>query len=149
MNTVFEDVGGPVNKTELVCFDVIILCEQELYVIITNYIVKDLLIFRYFDTILKDIIKLYDEASILAVQVANELQIFVSNTGELVKRPHLAFEDDLIALYLATSASTNTLDKKGKIWIEPISSITYDPYHPNGQGGSYVHCEIVTIFSGY
>ena len=24
MNTVFEDAGGPVNKTELVCFDVMI-----------------------------------------------------------------------------------------------------------------------------
>ena len=75
---------------------------------------------RYTLNIFKDIIKLYDEARILAVQVANGLQIFVSNTGELVKRPHLAFESDLIALYLATfeTASTTTEDKKGKIWID-------------------------------
>jgi hypothetical protein len=75
---------------------------------------------RYTLNIFKDIIKLYDEARILVIQVANELQIFVSNTGELVKRPHLAFEDDLIALYLATfeTTSTNTADKKGKIWID-------------------------------
>ena len=75
---------------------------------------------RYTFNIFKDIIKLYDEARVLVVQVANELQIFVSNTGELVKRPHLAFEDDLIALYLATfeTASTNTVDKKGKAWID-------------------------------
>jgi hypothetical protein len=75
---------------------------------------------RYTLNIFKDIIKLYDEAHVLAVQVANELQIFISNTGELVKRPHLAFEDDLIALYLATfeTASTNTADKKGRIWID-------------------------------
>jgi predicted transcriptional regulator len=75
---------------------------------------------QYSLNIFRDIIKLYDEARVLAVQVANELQIFVSNTGELIKRPHLAFEDDLIALYLATfeTASTNTCDKKGKAWID-------------------------------
>jgi hypothetical protein len=75
---------------------------------------------RYTLNIYKDIIKLYDEARIIAVQLANKLQIFVSNTGELVKRPHLAFEDDLIALYLATfeTANTNTIDKKGKTWID-------------------------------
>ncbi|MGA7367871.1 MAG: hypothetical protein WBX01_01990 [Nitrososphaeraceae archaeon] len=63
---------------------------------------------------------MYDEARAIAVQVADELHIFVSNTGELVKRPHLAFEDDLIALYLATfeTASTNTRDKRGKVWID-------------------------------
>ena len=75
---------------------------------------------RYTLNIFKDIIKLYDEARVLAVQVADKLHIFISNTGELVKRPHLAFENDLIALYLATfeTASTNTVDKKGKIWID-------------------------------
>ena len=56
----------------------------------------------------------------LAVRIAEELQIFVSTTGELVKKPHLAFEDDLVALYLATfeTASTNTADEKGKAWID-------------------------------
>ena len=75
---------------------------------------------RYTLNIFKDFIKLYEEARVIAVQVANELRIFISNTGELVKRPHLAFEDDLIALYLATfeTASTNTADKKGKTWID-------------------------------
>lgn len=75
---------------------------------------------RYTLNIFKDFIKLYEEARVIAVQVANELQIFVSNTGKLVKRPHLAFEDDLIALYLATfeTASTDTADKKGKVWID-------------------------------
>jgi hypothetical protein len=75
---------------------------------------------RYTLNIYKDIIKLYDEARVLAVQVASKLQIFVSNTGELVKRLHLAFEDDLIALYLATfeTATTNTVNNKGKAWID-------------------------------
>jgi hypothetical protein len=37
-----------------------------------------------------------------------------------VKKPHLAFEGDLIALYLASfeTASTDTGDKKGKTWID-------------------------------
>ena len=75
---------------------------------------------RYTLNVFKDIIKLYDEARILAVRIAEELQIFVSTTGELIKKPHLAFEDDLVALYLATfeTASTNTLYKKGKAWID-------------------------------
>jgi len=74
----------------------------------------------YTFNIFKDIIKLYNEAHAIAVLVANQLQIDVSATGELVKKPHLAFESDLIALYLATfeTVSTNTLDKKGKAWID-------------------------------
>jgi hypothetical protein len=74
----------------------------------------------YTFNIFKDIIKLYNEAHAIAVLVANQLQIDVSTTGELVKKPHLAFESDLIALYLATfeTVGTNTLDKKGKAWID-------------------------------
>jgi predicted transcriptional regulator len=74
----------------------------------------------YTFNVFKDIIKLYDEAHTIAIQVSKELQIIVSTTGELVKKPHLAFENDLIALYLATfeTASTNTANKKGKAWID-------------------------------
>jgi hypothetical protein len=38
----------------------------------------------------------------------------VSTTGKLVKKPLIAIECDLIALYFATfeTASTNTLDEK-------------------------------------
>ena len=35
MNTVFEDAGGPVNRTEFVYFDVDHFVQQELYVFIT------------------------------------------------------------------------------------------------------------------
>ena len=75
---------------------------------------------RYTLDIFKDIIKLYDEARAKAALIANELQIGVSSTGELVKKPHLTFERDLIALYIATfeTASTNTVEKKGKAWID-------------------------------
>ena len=74
----------------------------------------------YTFSIFRDIIKLYDKSRAAAVLAANELHICVSNIGELVKRPHLAFDRDLIALYLATfeTATTNTVDKKGKAWID-------------------------------
>jgi hypothetical protein len=74
----------------------------------------------YTFNVFKDIIKLYEEARAVAFLIANELKIDISTTGELVKKLHLAFESDLIALYLATfeTASTNTLDKKGKAWID-------------------------------
>jgi hypothetical protein len=70
--------------------------------------------------IFKDIIKLYDEARAVAALIADELGIGVSINGTLVKKPHLAFEDDLIALYLATfeTAAKNTTAKKGKAWID-------------------------------
>jgi hypothetical protein len=63
---------------------------------------------------------LYEAARTKAVVTAHELGIQISVSGELVKKPHLAFEGDLIALYLATfeTASTNSADKKGKAWID-------------------------------
>jgi hypothetical protein len=74
----------------------------------------------YTFNVFKDIIKLYDEARAIAVLEAHELHINISNTGELVKRPHLAFERDLIALYLATfeTATTNIVNEKGKVWFD-------------------------------
>ena len=40
---------------------------------------------RYTLNTFKDFIKLYEEARVIAVQVANELRIFISNTVELVE----------------------------------------------------------------
>ena len=48
----------------------------------------------YSFNIFKDIIKLYDETRAVAALIAKELEIIVSTTGELVKKPHLAFEND-------------------------------------------------------
>jgi hypothetical protein len=68
----------------------------------------------------KEIIRLYEAARTTAVRTAAELRIQIFATGELVKRPHLAFEFDLIALYLATfeTASTKTKNDKGGAWID-------------------------------
>jgi hypothetical protein len=43
---------------------------------------------------------------------AQRLKLVISDNGRLVKKPHLAFERDLIALYLATfqTAETTTIE---------------------------------------
>jgi hypothetical protein len=63
---------------------------------------------------------LYEAARTIAVQTAAELRTEILPTGELIKRPHLAFEADLIALYLATfeTASIKTKNDKGRAWID-------------------------------
>jgi len=74
----------------------------------------------YTFNIYKEIIRLYEAARTTAIRTATELRIEISLTGELVKRPHLAFEGDLIALYLATfeTASLKTKNDKGRTWID-------------------------------
>jgi hypothetical protein len=59
-------------------------------------------------------------ARTIAVLTAAELPIQITATGKLVKRLHLAFESDVIALYLATfeTASVKTKNGKGKAWID-------------------------------
>jgi hypothetical protein len=68
----------------------------------------------------KEIIRLYEAARITAVRTAHEFGIQISASGELVKKPHLAFEGDLTALYLAAfeTASAKAADNKGKAWID-------------------------------
>jgi hypothetical protein len=68
----------------------------------------------------KEIIRLYEAARTTAIQTAAELRIEISLTGVLVKRPHLAFESDLIALYLSTfeTANIKTKNDKGRAWID-------------------------------
>jgi hypothetical protein len=68
----------------------------------------------------EEIIRIYEAARTTAVRTAAELRIQISATGELIKRPHLAFEPNLIALYLATfeTASIKTKNDKGRAWID-------------------------------
>ena len=44
----------------------------------------------------------------------------ISEIGKLVKKPHMAFENDLIDLYLATfqTAEITTSEHEGKAWID-------------------------------
>jgi hypothetical protein len=68
--------------------------------------------FNPFQTILRQ----YEAARGFAVSTAKKLKIDISEIGELVEKPHMAFESDLIALYLATfeTAETNTTSREGR-----------------------------------
>ncbi|MGH9983303.1 MAG: hypothetical protein ACRD8W_05030 [Nitrososphaeraceae archaeon] len=74
----------------------------------------------YAFNIFQELINLYEAARTIAVITAAELHIQITTTGKLVKRPHLAFESDVIALYLATfeTASIKTKNSNGKAWID-------------------------------
>lgn len=74
----------------------------------------------YTFNIFQELINLYEAARTIAVITAAELHIQITATGKLVKRPHLAFESDVIALYLATfeTASIKTKNSNGKAWID-------------------------------
>lgn len=74
----------------------------------------------YTFNIYRELIRQYEAARTTAVLTAAELYIGISTVGELVKKPHFAFEYDLIALYLAAfeTASINTKNNKGKAWID-------------------------------
>jgi hypothetical protein len=68
------------------------------------------------------LLKQYDIARHYASLAAQRLRLVISDNGRLVKKPHLAFERDLIALYLATfqTAEIPTIGegRKGKAWID-------------------------------
>jgi len=81
----------------------------------------------------KEIIRLYEDARTTAVRTANELRIQISPSGELIKKPHLAFEADVIALYLATfeTADIKAKNDKCRAWIDASHGVgeleTNDP----------------------
>jgi predicted transcriptional regulator len=68
------------------------------------------------------LLKQYDVARHYASLAAQRLRLVISDNGRLVKKPHLAFEHDLIAVYLATfqTAEISTIGggRKGKAWID-------------------------------
>jgi hypothetical protein len=69
------------------------------------------------------LLKQYDIARHYASLAAQRLRLVISDNGRLVKKPHLAFERDLIALYLATfqTAEISTIGaggRKDKAWID-------------------------------
>jgi hypothetical protein len=72
------------------------------------------------------LLRQYDIARHYASLAAQRLRLVISDNGRLVKKPHFAFERDLIAMYLATfqTAETTTSGggegegRKGKAWID-------------------------------
>jgi predicted transcriptional regulator len=77
--------------------------------------------FNSFQTIIKQ----YELARGFAITTTERLKMDISEIGELVKKPHMAFENDLIALYLATfqtaEITTSDHERKGdhnRAWID-------------------------------
>jgi hypothetical protein len=69
------------------------------------------------------LLRQYDIARHYASLAAQRLRLDISDNGRLVKKPHLAFERDLIAMYLATfqTAEISTIGgggRKDKAWID-------------------------------
>jgi hypothetical protein len=68
------------------------------------------------------LLKQYDIARHHASLAAQRLRLDISANGRLVKKPHLAFEHDFMAMYLATfqTAETTTVGagRKDKAWID-------------------------------
>jgi hypothetical protein len=69
---------------------------------------------------LKGLILQYNKARNYALVSAQRLRINISENGTPVKRPHMAFEHDLVALYLATfqTAEITTKGGAGKSWVD-------------------------------
>jgi hypothetical protein len=73
----------------------------------------------------KGLLRQYDSARHYASQAAQRLRLQISDNGSLTKRPHMAFEHDVIALYLATfqtaeitTTTTTTTKGEGKAWFD-------------------------------
>src|SRR3712207_8608900 len=62
-----------------------------------------------------------------ASQTATKFSIQISDYGKMVKRPHIAFERDLIACYLAVSytAEIKTKDRKSTRLNSSHANISY------------------------
>jgi hypothetical protein len=64
------------------------------------------------------IIEQYDTARSYAQIMAKRLNLTISEKGQLVKKPHFAFEYDIIALLLATFQTAEISTAGGMTWID-------------------------------
>lgn len=72
----------------------------------------------YFFDPYKAIIEQYDAARSYAQIMAKRLNLTISEKGQLVKKPHFAFEYDIIALHLATIQTAEISTAGGMTWID-------------------------------
>jgi len=83
----------------------------------------------------QSIIRQYEAARGFAVSTAKKLKIDMSEIGELVKKPHMAFDSDMIALFLATfeTVETPTTSNKGERKNDDKNSAWLDASQGNGE----------------
>ncbi|HKG90131.1 MAG TPA: hypothetical protein VKA95_17590 [Nitrososphaeraceae archaeon] len=67
----------------------------------------------------KELVNQYNLAIRYARQTAVQFTIEISEYGKLTKRPHIAFEEDLIALFTVASHTAEIkIDEASKAWID-------------------------------
>ncbi len=66
----------------------------------------------------KGIIEQYDRARGFATLAAQRLNLVISESGRLMKRPHEAFDPDLVTLLLTHFQTAEVPTKNGKAWID-------------------------------
>jgi hypothetical protein len=66
----------------------------------------------------KMLVKQYDAAYHFSQLTAQRLMMTIAETGDLVTRPHKAFEHDVIAMFLATFETAEVATEGGKAWID-------------------------------
>jgi DNA-binding PadR family transcriptional regulator len=66
----------------------------------------------------KTLVKQYDAAHHFSQLTAQRLMMTIAETGDLVTRPHKAFEHDVIAMFLATFETAEVATEGGKTWID-------------------------------
>lgn len=78
---------------------------------------------RYFYDSFAGIIQLFIEACILADITARRVNLQLRSLGRLSGRPHVAFEQDLVAVYLASFQTAEIETRFGKAWFDSSKGI--------------------------
>jgi DNA-binding MarR family transcriptional regulator len=73
---------------------------------------------EYFLDHVNGMVKSYNDACDYANTTAQRLNIEISSRGKVICKPHFAFEDDLIAMFLATFETAEVATKGGNAWID-------------------------------
>lgn len=95
---------------------------------------------KYFHDPDKALLLRYDDARDIARMYAERLDIEISERGTLAKKPHFAFENDLLARYIATYETVDVETRHGKAWID--SSNGSGEFETNDRRYSYLYLNL-------
>jgi hypothetical protein len=66
----------------------------------------------------RELINQYNHALLYVKQAATKFSLQISEVGKIVKRPHIAFEKDLIALFTAASHTAELKTETSRAWVD-------------------------------
>jgi len=85
-----------------------------------------------------ELINQYNLAIHYAKQAATKFSLKISDFGKMVKRPHIAFEEDLIASFIATTTTTEVkIDETSRAWVD--SSNGQGEFETDGPDYAYLY----------